>query len=347
MTQLADRLRDRVLALCSDECAGREAGSVEGARARQLIIDELTELGLAPIIQPVPGCRGANVIVRFAADQGRAVLLGAHYDHLGRGAGRDAYWGADDNAAAVALVLELAHRLVATPPATEVILIFFDGEEPPHFLTDEMGAMRFVADPIVALDRIHTAIVLDLIGHAIGPDDAPAQIRNTLFVLGGEKTPGRTALVSAAATDGSGLEVRQLDLDLVPPLSDYEPLRRHGVPVLFLTCARWRHYHELTDTPDRLDYTKLAAITDFTATLLGHLVGASDGPGRYENRRVAHAASVAELLDMARLLAKSAPPAALAVAALEELASSPNNPLVAAEWTRLQQIIALLEQGLG
>ena len=347
MSALDQRLRDRVIALCSDDCAGREAGSIEGARARQLILDELTGLGLTPIVQPVPGCRGANVIVRFAADRGRAVLVGAHYDHLGRAAGKDAYWGADDNAAAVALVLELAHRLVAAPPASEVILVFFDGEEPPHFLTEEMGAMRFVAEPTVALGRIHTAIILDLVGHAIGPDDAPAQIRNTLFVLGGEKTPGRTALVAAAATDAGDLRVRQLDIDLVPPLSDYEALRRQAVPVLFLTCARWRHYHELTDTPDRLDYAKLAATTIFTAALVDTLVAASAGSGRYDRLRVAHAASIAELLEMARSLAPIAPTAALAVSALEELARSTNEPLDAAEWARLQQIIALMEQGLG
>jgi hypothetical protein len=59
---LEERLRRFVDLLCSDECAGRAAGSPGGARARAIIREGFAAAGLAPTEQPVPGCGGANVI---------------------------------------------------------------------------------------------------------------------------------------------------------------------------------------------------------------------------------------------------------------------------------------------
>ena len=40
--------------------------------------------------------------------------------------------------------------------------------------------------------------------------------------------------------------------------------RKNNVPYVFLSCGRWEHYHEPTDTPDRLNYNKMAAITEYS-----------------------------------------------------------------------------------
>ena len=57
------------------------------------------------------------------------VLLGAHYDTC------DSLPGADDNAAAVAVLLEVAAQMADETLERSVILAFFDAEEPPHFLS--------------------------------------------------------------------------------------------------------------------------------------------------------------------------------------------------------------------
>ena len=57
------------------------------------------------------------------------VLLGAHYDTC------DSLRGADDNAAAVAVLLEVAAQMADETLERSVILAFFDAEEPPHFLS--------------------------------------------------------------------------------------------------------------------------------------------------------------------------------------------------------------------
>src|SRR5437773_8957864 len=99
---MENRLRRWVEALCGPACSGRRAGSVEGARARFVIQEGFAGAGLAASEQPVPGCGGANVLA-VAGSGPAAVVVGAHHDHLGRG-----YPGADDNAAGVAVLLELA-----------------------------------------------------------------------------------------------------------------------------------------------------------------------------------------------------------------------------------------------
>ncbi len=347
MTAVIDNLRRRVAALCSEECAGREAGSPEGARARAFLVAELEAAGVTPILQPVPGCRGTNVLARFGQPDADAILVGAHYDHLGRAGAGHAYWGADDNAAAVAALLELVGRLRAAPPACQVVVAFFDGEEPPFFLTPAMGSMQYVEAPVVPLERTRVAIILDLIGHAIGPEQAPAAVRDTLFVLGGEKTAGHPEVVTGAGNALDGATVRQFDLDLVPPLSDYEPFRRREVPVLFLTCARWRHYHELSDTPDRLDFPKIGATAELVDRLMRGFAALSSPLARYQPDRHDHARTVAEMLDLARALTPVAPAAQVAVQALEELAGRAGAGLSQEDWARLQQLVGMMEQNLA
>jgi Zn-dependent M28 family amino/carboxypeptidase len=291
------------------------------------------------------------VLAHLSPGHGKAILVGAHYDHLGRAGRGEVYWGADDNAAAVAIVLDLADRLTSESLQGELVIALFDGEEPPHFLTSEMGSQLFVEEPTIPLDRIDMAIILDLVGHAIGPDQAPPAVRNTLFVLGAEKSSGSRALVDHAAAGVEGVSVRQLDIDIVPPLSDYESFRRGSVPILFLTCGRWRHYHEVTDTPDRLDYDKIAAIADYLEALILTLLADPREHTAYEGSRHAYAESVAALLAIARALLPITEAAQLVVEALEDIAGrigdSSNSSLSAEDWARLLQVISLMEQGLA
>src|SRR5215831_1428156 len=101
---LETRLRGWVEALCSPLCAGRRPGTPEGEATRRLLRDAFRDVGLEARAQPVPEVDGENLWARVG-DGRRVVLLGAHHDHLGRTEGGGAFWGADDNAAAVALLL--------------------------------------------------------------------------------------------------------------------------------------------------------------------------------------------------------------------------------------------------
>lgn len=252
-------MRELVDELCSEACAGRAPGSPEGAKARAVVVRALRAAGLDPFEQPVPRCRGANVVATLPGETDRWVIVGAHFDHLGRSK-KDVYWGADDNAAAVAILAEVAAGVARKRPAGRgVVVVAFDGEEPPYFLTEAMGSRHFAANTPVPLDRVDMMVCMDLVGHALGPPGVPDEVRSSLFALGAERSAGTAAQIDRLAAAEPGVALRRIDAETVPPLSDYEPFWRRRVPFLFLTAGRSRHYHSPTDTPETLDYTKMAA----------------------------------------------------------------------------------------
>jgi Zn-dependent M28 family amino/carboxypeptidase len=260
-------MRDLIERLCSPECAGRRPGTPGGDRARAHVVEALRAAGLDPGEQRVPGCGGANVIAKIRGDVERYVLVGAHFDHLGQ-IGRDTFWGADDNAAAVAVLVEVARALAHEHTGRGVIIAAFDGEEPPHFLTGAMGSREFVR---VNQDPIDFMVCMDLVGHRFGPQLVPDEVGASLFALGAERSVATLDLVSALKRAEPGVIVRPADAEIIPPLSDYEPFWQERIPFLFLSAGRSRVYHTPEDTPDRLDYVKIGA----TARWLTHFVRAA------------------------------------------------------------------------
>lgn len=274
------RMRSLVESLCGDACAGRATGTAGGQEARRLVVAALRDAGLDPDLQAVPGCGGANVIAAVPGDVDRWVLVAAHYDHLGTEGGQ-VFRGADDNAAAVAILAELGRALVAARQTGRgVLLAAFDAEEPPNFLRETMGSQHYVSRPLVPLDRTDLMICMDLVGHSVGPGIAPAAVQSSLFALGAERSEGTRALVDRTRADG--LYVRRLDAEVVPPMSDYHAFWRAQVPFVFLTAGRWAHYHTPRDVPALLAYHKMSS----TAAWLTDLVRAAcdhDGPRRFTN----------------------------------------------------------------
>lgn len=253
-------MKPLVLDLCSEACAGRAPGTQQSRAARRVITQELRKGGLDPFEQDVPGCNGANLLAVVPGDVDRWVVIGAHYDHLGR-IGQRVFWGADDNAAAVGILVTVASALAERRPAGRgVIVAAFDGEEPPYFLSDGMGSRAFLCCPPVAVDKIDFMLCMDLVGHALGSAGLPAEVQNTVFALGAERSSGTGQRVDDLTTRVAGVTVRRADAEIIPPLSDYEPFWRRGIPFLFLTCGRSRVYHTPDDTPERLDWEKMAAL---------------------------------------------------------------------------------------
>ncbi|MDC0673675.1 M28 family peptidase [Nannocystis radixulma] len=349
------RIEDLVRYLCSPECAGRAPDTPGGIAARMRLVDEFRAIGAAPAgtdgyLQPVPDC-GANVLAEvpgrgpFAE---RTIVVAAHYDHLGATADDCVYWGADDNAAAVAILVEVGRELVARGrPGRRVILAAYDGEEMPHFLHGTMGSMYHVANPTAPLASIDMMVCMDLCGHAIGPASFPSEVRNSLFVLGAELSPGVGELVEGATIAG-GVYPRRADLDVLPPLSDYYAFRQAGVPVLFLSCGRWQHYHQPTDTPDRLDYDKIVSTVEYLAGLVQLLRERPEAPAPFDTDARDDVATIASLRALARHLAPHVPAVSLAALQLESLAAAAaRGPLSAEQRQQIAWMIAGLEEALA
>ena len=188
-----------------------------------------------------------------------AVVVGAHYDALGRtGQGSlDAHPtalhpGADDNASGTAAVLELA-RAFAAAGGTPRTLVFalFSGEE-----MGMLGSAAYVRQPPVPLERTVAMVNLDMIG----------RLRDRrLYVSGLASGRGLEPVVAAAAAE-LGLRVELGRSPYAP--SDQTAFYEHGVPVLFFHTGSHEDYHRPTDTWDRIDADGLARVT----TLAAHVV---------------------------------------------------------------------------
>ena len=270
-----EQIRADVIQLAQPE--GRMVGTSGHDVAAEYLIERLGQLGMEPYVDgsfalpyETDGQRFVNLVGQIAGSDPNLppVLLGAHYDTCGP------YPGADDNAAAVAVVLAVARTLVQRQAERTVIFALFDAEEPPHFLESSMGSTRFYEDQRTG--QIHCAIILDLVGH-----DIPVPgLSDLLFITGMESDPGLQRVVQNCAPTDVIRTVPTLNR-YVGDLSDHGVFRVNERPYLFLTCGRWEHYHAHSDTPDRLNYTKIAAITKYAQALIAQ-VSSSDLNGPFE-----------------------------------------------------------------
>jgi hypothetical protein len=327
-------VKNLVEELCSPACAGRATGSKEGRAAREVVRRALSQAGVEVREQPIPQTGGANLIGHIPGD-GPALLLGAHYDHLGK-SGADVYWGADDNAAAVAILVEVARRLAKDSPR-DLWLVAFDGEEPPHFLGPNMGSQRFVEDPPLPLDQIDLMVCLDLCGHALGM----AAVANDLFVLGAETSDGTAQLIDSLRVPG--VTPRRAGINLLPPLSDYHPFRERGVPFLFLTGGRWRHYHTPNDTPEKLDYAKMEAMASWLELLARAPCGKM--PRRFTDGRD-DGATLRTLRELVQAMAPGWPPAAMILSRLDHIKLN-GSRFAEESFTEALMILAMVEAALA
>ncbi len=234
---------------------GRPVGSLGHQRAKDYLHARMTSLGLEPYRDgrldlpfEVAGQSFCNLIgvLRGSDPHADPILIGAHYDTCG------AQPGADDNAAAVAITLRSVPILREQKLERDVIIAIYDSEEPPWFLSDQMGSRHFYNHQRTG--EIHFSLVMDLVGH-----DVPLPgFEDMLFITGMESDPGLEPVIQALRPDG--IRFVPTLTSYIGDLSDYHSTRLDRRPYLFLSCGHWEHYHEVSDTPDKLNYDKIAAI---------------------------------------------------------------------------------------
>lgn len=272
--QLA-RLKRHVQTLASPAYGGRRG---EGARkAEAYVLAELKSLGLGPLFgesftQDIPSREpgtilgrnvGARLVGSDPAKRDEWVILSAHYDHLGVRNGV-LYPGADDNASAVAMMLEVARSLVESPmkPARSIMFVSFDLEEDGLF-----GSRYFADQPPVPLEKVALFLTADLIGRSLGGVCDPY-----VFVMGTERIPRVRTWIDRAAKE-KPITVGLLGSDvLLIDRSDYGPFRTRKIPYMFFSTGENPRYHSPDDTPETLDYPKLESISRMICDLMREIV---------------------------------------------------------------------------
>ncbi|MBI4636478.1 MAG: M20/M25/M40 family metallo-hydrolase [Candidatus Rokubacteria bacterium] len=233
-----------------DRALAPQSFQVGGARVR-LEVALVRERGTAVnVVGLLPGTDPAR--------KHEAVVIGGHYDHLGRGGEGSLapdqagaiHPGADDNASGTAAVMALARAFAAAGGAPRtLVFVAFAGEE-----MGLLGSTHHVKHPAHPLEATVLMVNLDMIG----------RLRDqTLYAVGADSGTGLRALVTAQ----SGALTLKLRGDPFSP-SDHTAFYTGGRPVLFLFTGAHSDYHRPTDTWDRLNPQGLEAVTAFAARVV-------------------------------------------------------------------------------
>ncbi len=228
------------------------------------------------------------------------IVIGAHYDHLGRGgegslAPRegDIHPGADDNASGTAGLLELARMFASSDmprPKRTLIFVAFSGEE-----EGLLGSNYYVNHPIRPLEKTVAMINMDMIGRMknnkliVGGVGTAQGWRDVIAIANLEskpisvtelanptKVPGKVTLATgtsgelvSAIVHSPGFEL-SLSEDGYGP-SDHSSFYAKKIPVLFLWTGTHEDYHKPSDTADKINYTDEVRIVSFVANLIRNI----------------------------------------------------------------------------
>jgi hypothetical protein len=299
----ASALEAVVADLASDDMDGRNEGTAGGLMAQDYLVGLMQDCGMEPGLndgyrQPITGGDGTNLIARIpgtdAALSDRFVILSAHYDHLGGGGGQ-IYNGAYDNAAGVVAVMATGCAIAQAPRKRSVLIALWDAEEPPTFLTPQMGSAFYANNPPYPLEKTDAVVVLDLVGAELWPG-----FQGT-FLLGAEKSPALADLVDQAKVpDGllakrAGIHLPEETFFGQQPWSDYDAFRDRDVPFLFMTAGQNKRYHEVNDDMTGINAEKLSSETHLLLDL-AVLVGDSDSTFTFDAEGKDDAADVSGIL---------------------------------------------------
>lgn len=234
----------------------------------------------------------ANVIGWLPGRTNEVIIIGAHLDHIGFDPEHPEIYapGADDNASGVAAVLEIARALAGithVQPQRRGIVIAFWGAEELGLLGSESFVRElqtnFVQDILgmkpgpFRLADIALVLNMDMVGRGFPQDDGAPGGTKTILTVGAnnvttsgqfaDKNPELNRLLVAASASDPGLKfifddhgqhyfMRTDSFSFVAAKAD--------ISTLFFTGPEHADYHAITDTPDKLDYDRLARIARLT-----------------------------------------------------------------------------------
>lgn len=285
-----DELRRHVYVLADPSMAGRGTGEKGETKAANYIIKEVRKNKLDPkgskkYLQPfsfnlkLPNpenphgsmvdkgkIKGKNVVAYVDNAAQYTVVIGGHYDHLGKGAlggSREAnpegiiHHGADDNASGIASMLEIARYLQNNNKIEEYnyLFIFFSGEE-----QGLQGSKFWAENPTYPIESINYMINLDMVGRL-------DSVTRKLVVHGVGSALDFGDHLNASNKNNLSLH---FDSSGVGP-SDFTSFYRKGIPVLGFFSGQHTDYHKESDTPEKLNYAGQKDITDFLIHLINRL----------------------------------------------------------------------------
>lgn len=273
-----ENIKYNLYTLASDEFEGRGTGYPGDLKASEFIVNYFKTWG----IDEAYGTDG--YLQKFNVNVGRkysynvigylegndnnykneVIVIGAHYDHLGK-SGSKIYYGADDNASGTAGLMEIAKAFASIKTGLKRTLVFiaFSGEE-----LGLIGSKYQVQNPVFKLDDTKYMINLDMIGY----------LRNKkLYFLGGGISSFMENLIKIIS-DNYADEIAPYITSTPGSGSDHVSYSNKGIPTLFLHTGLHSYYHTTKDTPDKINYEGLETIVKVAIEIIWRLNQVNDIP---------------------------------------------------------------------
>ncbi|MGA8878395.1 MAG: M28 family peptidase, partial [Candidatus Korobacteraceae bacterium] len=212
-----------------------------------------------------------NVLAYLPGKSDQYIIIGAHYDHLGRGDSNSLapsqigqiHPGADDNASGTAGVLELARLFAPLKGQLDRGILFmnFSGEE-----LGLLGSAYWVKNPTMPLDHCVAMINMDMIG----------RIRDNKIFIGGVGTGSTFVPILEAAQKKADFKIEYSPGGY--SASDHTSFVASKIPVLFFFSGLHADYHKPSDTWDKINAASAAQLLNMVADVMLQLASAPQPP---------------------------------------------------------------------
>jgi aminopeptidase YwaD len=212
-----------------------------------------------------------NVLAYLPGKTDEYIIIGAHYDHLGRGDSNSLapsqigqiHPGADDNASGTAGVLELARLFAPLKGQLDRGILFasFAGEE-----LGLLGSAEWVKDPTRPLDKCVAMLNMDMIG----------RIKDNKVYIGGVGTGSTFKPILEQAQKQSNFKIEYSAGGY--SASDHTSFVSKKIPVLFFFSGLHSDYHKPSDTWDKINAPSAAQLLDLVGNVATQLASASAPP---------------------------------------------------------------------
>jgi Zn-dependent M28 family amino/carboxypeptidase len=223
-----------------------------------------------------------NIEAEIPGPNREILLIGAHYDSVFGSP------GANDNGSGVAAMLALARRFAERKTQHTMRFVAFVNEEPPYFLSNEMGSFVYARRCKERGDQIAAMISLETIGYF---SDAPhsqtypapglgvfyPNVGNFIGFVSNVHSRGLLRRVVALFRKRSKIPSEGAALPAFIPgvsWSDQWSFWRNGYPGIMVTDTapfRYPYYHSANDTPDKLDYDRFTLVVSGMAKVIEDL----------------------------------------------------------------------------
>ena len=210
--------------------------------------------------------RTFNVVARINAlksnnPNGEAIVIGAHYDHIGYRKNSEGdnvlVRGADDNASGVAFVIEYAHAIskMREQLQKDVIFICFGAEE-----MGLIGSKYYAENPLDSLSKVVGMVNFDMVG----------RMKNSGITIRGLASAYEAPSIFSSLANSDDLDIMWTFAAKGP--TDYRSFYVQGVPAFSFSTRIHSDYHTERDTEDKINYDGMEQLFRYANGLVNHLV---------------------------------------------------------------------------